>query len=95
MLSLAERPSPDVAAWLGVVPLTGAAEGIVTGWRSMDNVKLEGVMSGLKTVQCRLDRQEQWAWMEGEKVAKREVMVLAVLNLLAVCVETLVLRCWG
>lgn len=31
MLSLAERPSVEVAAWLGVVPLTGAAEGIVAG----------------------------------------------------------------
>ena len=30
MLSLAERPSVEVAAWLGVVPLVGAAEGIVT-----------------------------------------------------------------
>ena len=30
MLSLAERPSVEEAAWLGVVPLVGAAEGIVT-----------------------------------------------------------------
>lgn len=29
MLSLAERPSVEVAAWLGVLPLTGAAEGMV------------------------------------------------------------------
>lgn len=37
MLSLAERLSPDVAAWLGVVPLTGAAEGIVwAGRRAID-----------------------------------------------------------
>jgi hypothetical protein len=32
MLSLAEPPSVEVAAWLGVLPLTGAAEGIVGNW---------------------------------------------------------------
>ena len=36
MLSLAERPSPEVAACEGVVPLAGAAEGIVGGRASMD-----------------------------------------------------------
>lgn len=29
MLSLAERLSDEVAAWLGTAPLTGAAEGIL------------------------------------------------------------------
>lgn len=36
MLSLADRPSVEVAAWLGTAPLAGAAEGIVAGgcnWR--------------------------------------------------------------
>lgn len=31
MLSLADRPSGEVPAWLGTEPLTGAAEGIVAG----------------------------------------------------------------
>ena len=31
MLSLADRPSVEVPAWLGTEPLTGAAEGIVAG----------------------------------------------------------------
>jgi hypothetical protein len=31
MLSLADRPSLEVPAWLGTEPLTGAAEGIVAG----------------------------------------------------------------
>lgn len=31
MLSLTERPSVEVDAWLGVLPLTGAADGIVGG----------------------------------------------------------------
>ena len=29
MLSLADRPSVEVVAWLGVLPLGGAVEGIV------------------------------------------------------------------
>lgn len=31
MLSLADKLSLEVAAWLGVLPLTGTVEGIVAG----------------------------------------------------------------
>jgi hypothetical protein len=41
MLSLAERPSPVVAAWEGTFPSTGAAEGIVAGYASIDDMKLQ------------------------------------------------------
>jgi hypothetical protein len=42
MLSLAERPSPvEVAAWEGTFPSTGAAEGIVAGCASIDDVRLQ------------------------------------------------------
>ena len=42
MLSLAERPSVEVAAWLGVLPLTGAAEGIVA---AIEGIELQANVS--------------------------------------------------
>lgn len=54
MLSLADRPSLEVAAWLGAEPLTGAAEGIVAGL-----VQLKGQKTGrrgLMRVYCQCGR---------------------------------------
>lgn len=52
MLSLAERPSVEVAAWAGTAPLAGAAEGIMArcGRKSSQSAEGEKSLYGARSV---------------------------------------------
>jgi hypothetical protein len=61
MLSSAERPLVEVAAWLGAVPLTGAAEGIVTVVRQWQMSSVEQKCQRVYIMRAAVSGRCSWA----------------------------------